>query len=169
MDSLVWMDHNLFLLMLYYACLSFRHFQRQYMTMSWIYLLIMWSLALHWCSSISGGKRWVEIVSPLILPPSYSSWEWPSGWHHFHPRTPTVQLFAIPHPDGWTDRGTAQHQRIRGTILHACHHGCVIAVQDATAGTWTLDHIISQHQGQLRMSWALQSLQICRHVIVNLF
>lgn len=72
------------------------------MTRIWFYLLIRWPLALHQHSRFSGGKQWADILSPPISSPlSHSSWDsWPSGWHHFYPRTPTVQLFAISHPDG---------------------------------------------------------------------
>lgn len=58
----------------------------------------------HYISTLGTVVGSRELNCSPISPLSDSSWEWPSGWHHFHPRTATVQLFAIPHPDGWTDR-----------------------------------------------------------------
>lgn len=85
--------------------------------------------------------KWTKILT-TILPLSYNSWDWAGGWHHIHPRTLTVQLFAIPHSDSWTDKGTVKHQHI-----WSCMH-VTAAVQDPAAHLDTMEHVISQWDGR---------------------
>lgn len=120
-------------------------------------LIIPWSLGFPQHFRSSGGKRWAEVLFHCILPLSCNSWEQPTQWHRFHPGTSAVQLFAIPHPDGWRDRGTAEHRGIWCVILHACHCGHLIATQDFTAGTRTLRTMSFSQQER----FGLQQLKEC--------